>query len=117
MLPVSFSPCWLLDSMVPRSYEQRAPQGLHGARCRRCGARFFPCRPSSSRFRVLLDTSGREFLACSGLRHQCNSPCLPYRSLLSEKMEKIIYGFIGSILFLLQADKIISFFAINEISK
>ena len=85
MIPVSFSLCWLLDSMAPLSYELRVPQGLHGAHCRRYGARFFPCRPSSSRFRVLLDTSGTGFLSYSGLHRQCNSPCLPYLSLLSEK--------------------------------
>ena len=50
--------CWLWGSEGPRSAKRGAPQGPLGARCRKCGARSSPCRPSWLQFRARWGTSG-----------------------------------------------------------
>ena len=61
-VPESSSLCWPWDWVEPRWAGRDVPRERHATRCRRCGARSSPCRPSWWRCRVRWGTSGWGYL-------------------------------------------------------
>jgi len=65
--------------VAPRWAGPGVPRGRHAARCRTCGARSSPCRPSWWRCRARWGTWVSGYLACSVPRRRRSCPSDPYR--------------------------------------
>jgi len=61
-IPGSSSLCWPWDWVEPRWAGRDVPRERHATRCRRCGARSSPCRPSWWRCRARWGISGWGYL-------------------------------------------------------